>query len=97
MDNRQLQYRSLQQTPPEIAGDVAQRIRTRRKERGFTQVELSKRAGVSLGSLRRFESANEISLKSLIKLAIALDCEDDFEQLFARKQYRSIQEVIDEQ
>jgi hypothetical protein len=50
-----------------------------------------------LGSLKRFERTYEIALASLIRLALALGCEEDFEQLFARKQYRSIQEVIDAQ
>jgi transcriptional regulator with XRE-family HTH domain len=86
-----------QQTAPEIALALALRLRARRKERGFTQVEMSQRADMSLGSLRRFETTGEIALKSLIKLAVALDCEQDFEALFARRQYRSIQEIIDEQ
>ncbi len=77
--------------------NIAQRMRKRRKERGLTQVQLAKRADVSLGSLKRFESMGEVSLASLIRLAMALGCESDFEELFSRKQYRSIQEVIDEQ
>jgi transcriptional regulator with XRE-family HTH domain len=86
-----------QKTPAEIAGDVALAMRKRRKERGFTQAELARRSGVSLGSLKRFESQNEIALASLIRIAVALGCEDDFEGLFSRRQYRSIQEVIDAQ
>jgi transcriptional regulator with XRE-family HTH domain len=85
-----------QPTPPEIAQGIAARARARRKEHGFTQAELSRRAGVSLGSLRRFESSYEISLKSLIKIGIALECSEDFATLFARRHYRSIQEIIDE-
>ncbi|MEG0477562.1 MAG: helix-turn-helix transcriptional regulator [Raoultibacter sp.] len=87
----------IQKTPPEIAGELAQNVRARRKEAHLSQLALAKKSGVSLGSLKRFESSGEISLFSLLKIAIALDCEDDFTQLFARKHYRSIQEVIDEQ
>jgi transcriptional regulator with XRE-family HTH domain len=86
-----------QQTPAEIAENISQIVRIRRKEYGYSQAELGQRSGVSLGSLKRFETQHEISVKSLIKLAIALDCEDDFSQLFARKHYNSIQEIIDEQ
>ncbi|MDR3315496.1 MAG: helix-turn-helix transcriptional regulator [Coriobacteriales bacterium] len=86
-----------QQTPSEIAQELALNLRKRRKEHKFSQQELAKRSGVSLGSLKRFENQHEISLTSLIKIAIALDCEDDFATLFTRKHYRSIQEVIDEQ
>ena len=54
-------------------------------------------AGVSLGSLKRFEQTGNISLDSLIKIAFVLNCQEDFESLFAKKGYSSIQEVIDGQ
>ena len=62
----------------------------------ITQVQLAKYSDVSLGSLKRFERTGEISLTSLVKIAFALGCEDDFESLFARKGYASIEEVINE-
>ncbi|MCM1540602.1 MAG: helix-turn-helix domain-containing protein [Blautia sp.] len=77
--------------------EIAARMRERRKERKLSQARLSERADVSLGSLKRFERTGEISLSSLIKLAFALGCEEDFDGLFSRKGYASIQEVIDEQ
>ena len=86
-----------QETPDEIAAAMAQRVRSRRKAFHLSQVELSRKADVSLGSLKRFESGGEISLRSLIKIAIALECEEDFAAIFTRKHYASIQEVIDEQ
>jgi len=86
-----------QQTPSEISLSLARRLSQRRKEHGLTQAKLSTKADVSLGSLKRFESTGEISLKSLIKLAIALNSEGDLDQLFTRKHYRSIQEILDEQ
>lgn len=84
-------------SPSEINMEIAARLKGRRKERKLSQVQLSERADVSLGSLKRFERTGEISLSSLIKLAFALDCEDDFDRLFSRRGYSSIQEVIDEQ
>ncbi|MCD8083958.1 MAG: helix-turn-helix domain-containing protein, partial [Clostridiales bacterium] len=74
-----------------------ERLKARRREQGLSQVRLSERSDVSLGSIKRFERTGEISLSSLVKIAFALGCEEDFDQLFARKEYRSIQEVIDEQ
>ncbi len=85
-----------QQMPNEIAEALAQRVRMRRKELGFTQLHLAQKAGMSLGSLKRFEQQGQISLVSLIKLSIALRCESDFEELFMKRAYRTIQEVIDE-
>ena len=83
-----------QETPDDIAAALAQRVRMRRKEQKLTQAQLSSKAGVSLGSLKRFD--HQISLQSLIKLSIALGCESDFSELFSKKGYSSIQEVLDE-
>jgi transcriptional regulator with XRE-family HTH domain len=84
-------------SPDEVNADIARRMRERRKERKLSQEKLSRRSDVSLGSLKRFEQTGEIALSSLVKIAFALGCEDDFDQLFARKGYSSIQEVIDAQ
>ena len=82
--------------PKEIAKDIATREKNVRKRKKLTQAELSSRAGVSLASLKRFEQTGEISLVSLLKLASVLDELDEFNNLFTRKEYHSIQEVIDE-
>lgn len=79
-----------------INKELAIRIRTRRKEAKLSQIELSGKSGVSLGSLKRFENSGEISLSSLIKLAFALGYENDFSPLFERKNYQSLDEVINE-
>lgn len=86
-----------QKTPREIIKELVQKIQKRRKKLKISQADLAKRSGVSLGSIKRFETKYQISLSSLIKIAIALDVEDDFDDLFKQKTYSSIQEVIDEQ
>ena len=83
-------------SPDEVNKGIAKRMRQRRKEKKITQVQLAKYSDVSLGSIKRFERIGEISLTSLVKIAFALGCEDDFESLFARKGYASIEEVINE-
>lgn len=88
---------TILKSPDEINQEIVKRMRDRRKEKKLTQANLSERSDVSLGSLKRFEQTGEISLSSLIKIAFALGCEDDFNNLFAKKGYSSIQEVIDEQ
>ena len=67
-----------------------------RKRRRLTQQDLSERSGVSLGTLKRFETTGQISLLSLTKLAIALGCENEIRSLFDNVVYESIEEVIDE-
>jgi transcriptional regulator with XRE-family HTH domain len=75
---------------------LANRVRVRRKEGKLSQTALAERSGVSLGSIKRFELTGEISLSSLVRIAFVLGFEDDFEQLFARKNYQSLDEMINE-
>lgn len=88
---------SFLRSPADISTQIANRMQKKRKANKLTQIQLAEKSGVSLGSIKRFERLGEISLSSLVKIAFILDCEDDFDALFARKEYRSIQEVIDEQ
>lgn len=82
--------------PKEIAKEIAAQEKERRKRRKMTQVELSAKAGISLASLKRFEQTGEISFVSLIKIADILGEREAFENLFVKKEYQSIREVIDE-
>ena len=83
-----------QKTPNEIARSLADRIKQQRKKLKISQENLAQKSGVSLGSIKRFETKYEISLQSLIKIAIALNLDGDFEKLFSNKIYSSINEVI---
>lgn len=87
----------LQRTPNEINMLLAERIVRIRKRRKLSQTALSKKSGVSLGSLKRFEQIGEISLISFTKLAIALEIENELETLFEEVPFLSIEEVIREQ
>lgn len=82
--------------PNEVAKDIAAHEKEMRKKRKLTQVELSERAGISLGSLKRFEQTGEISFVSLLKIADVLNLLEECKDLFVTKEYHSIQEVIDE-
>ena len=86
-----------QKTRTEINNDIAQKIVRLRKRKKITQKQLAARSGVSLGSLKRFEQSGEISLQSLTKIAIALDVENELEDLFNNVPFASIEEVINEQ
>lgn len=86
-----------QKTWTEINNDIAQKIVRLRKRKKSTQKQLAVRSGVSLGSLKRFEQSGEISLQSLTKIAIALDVENELEDLFNNVPFASIEEVINEQ
>lgn len=83
-----------QKTPNEIACEFAKRIRDTRKKLKISQENLAQKSGVSLGSIKRFETKYEISLQSFVKIAIALDLDKDFDNLFTSKTYTSIDEII---
>lgn len=86
----------LEATPDEINKEIAARVRTVRKRRKISQVKLSEKSGVSLGSVKRFESTGEISLLSLTKIAIALNVEQELKQLFSNVPYMSLEEIENE-
>jgi transcriptional regulator with XRE-family HTH domain len=79
--------------PKLIATALSVRVKQRRLELNLTQKALAAQSGVSLGSLKRFENNAEISLSSLIKLAIALKATEEFNMLFSKRNYTSIEEV----
>ena len=84
------------ETAEEMDKKLAQRVRDIRKRRDISQEELSRTSGVSYGSIKRFETSGKISLLSLTKIAIALDCSDEIRELFSDITYKSIEEVINE-
>lgn len=82
-----------QKTPAETARLLSSRIRDIRKRKKVSQIKLSEKSGVSLGSVKRFEQNGEISLISLTKIAIALEIEGELEDLFEEVPFLSIEEV----
>jgi len=84
------------ETPEEINLALAQRLRGIRKRKNLTQQQLSEKSNVSFGSIKRFETTGQISLISLTKLAVALDCSEDMKRLFTDVKYHSIEEVVRE-
>lgn len=70
--------------PQEVAGRIAGSAKERRLAHNFSQKTLAERSGVSLGVLKKFELTGKISLESLLKLAVALDCLEEFLSLFVK-------------
>lgn len=66
------------QTPSSVMQVLKDNFRQARLLQQLTQEGLSTRSGVTLGSIKRFENSGEISLKSLLKLAVVLECLNDF-------------------
>ncbi len=83
-------------TPYDISLELAEKAKAKRKYMKLTQMQLAKKSGVSLSSLKRFEKTGEISLSSLLKIAMALDSLNDFEKVFEKPEYTSIEEILND-
>ena len=90
------EFAFYKKTPREIDKLIADRIRAVRKRRKISQKKLSEKSGVSLGSVKRFESSGDISLISLSKIAFALELENELERLFENVPFLSIEEILNE-
>jgi transcriptional regulator with XRE-family HTH domain len=84
----------INSSPDTIIRGIAERIKERRLERNLTQKAFSKRAGMGYDAYRRFENTGEITLRNLVLCAIVLDDVEFFSDLFVKKSYRSIDELL---
>ena len=84
------------ETPEEINLALAKRLSRIRKRRNLSQVQLSEKSNVSYGSIKRFETSGQISLLSLTRLCVALNCVEEIKNLFTQVEYGSIEEVLRE-
>ena len=66
----------------EVERKVAEKGKRLRLEYELTRKTLSERSGVSLASIKRFETTGKVSFSSLLKIANALGNLDDFLKLF---------------
>lgn len=80
----------------ELIKVVAGNVRAMRLRRNISQKDFASKVGIALPTYRRFESTGEISLSRLIEIAKFFDLAGDFKNLFTKREYSSIEEVISE-
>lgn len=68
--------------PTDVLEEIALKHKKLRKKQGLSQQELANRSGISLGSLKRFETTGQVSFESLLKMAHILNRLDDFDTVF---------------
>jgi transcriptional regulator with XRE-family HTH domain len=83
--------------PAVLAKFLSARLRERRLKHNLSQEALAARSGVSLGTLKRFESKGHISLKHLLMLAVVLKAGEEFTALFPDEPYESIDDLLQKQ
>jgi transcriptional regulator with XRE-family HTH domain len=86
---------SITKLPSTIMQEIAVRHKLVRKSHNLSQAELAARSGVSLGSLKRFETTGQISFESLLKLAYFLDRLSDFDGVFLTENQDKIAKLFD--
>ena len=84
----------INNSPDSILQKIAERVKGKRLERNLTQKAFAKRAGVGYDAYRKFEYTGEITLRNLVMCAVILDEADGFAELFTKKTYRSIDELL---
>ena len=84
-------------TADTIMQTLKDNFKNRRLSLDLTQEGLANKSGVSLGSLKRFETSGQISLESLLKLSVILECLDDFSHiaLMQKQTINSIDELLE--
>lgn len=80
------------QTIQSVTEQLVEREKQRRKKKHMSQRDLANKSGVSYASVRRFESIGEISFNSLLKIANALDCLEDFISVFKMPAVKSLKD-----
>jgi len=80
-------------TPNKIQKLLSQRIKRLRLINEWTQVELAERSGISLASLKRFESTGKISLERLLLLAWTFGRLDEFTSLLEEPEIMTLADI----
>ena len=73
---------------------LGERARQLRLMRGFLQEELAERAGVGVATIRRFEKTGMASIENVLRIATALNEEQEFDRLFEAPAYASLDEAL---
>ena len=84
----------INNSPDSILQRISEKVKEKRLERNLTQRAFAKRAGVGYDVYRKFENTGEITLRNLVLCAIVLDDADGFAELFTKKSYQSIDELL---
>lgn len=80
-------------TVQSIQTTLRKRFFIRRKELKISRQSLTKRTGVSYGSIRRFESLGEISLVSFLKLSQAIGELESFHNLLQERKVKDLKDL----
>jgi transcriptional regulator with XRE-family HTH domain len=78
----------------EALREIGERARQLRFLLNLKQAELAEKAGVSEGTIKRFEHTGSASIENVLRIATALGAASGFEKLFEAPKYRSIDDAL---
>ncbi|MBV8049462.1 MAG: helix-turn-helix transcriptional regulator [Paludibacterium sp.] len=71
--------------PSEIVKLLCERLRKERLAQQMTQAEVAARAGIGVNTVSNLESGRNVAFDSLVRVAMVLGRQQDFEMLFKPK------------
>jgi transcriptional regulator with XRE-family HTH domain len=77
----------------EVVEALGKRLREQRLSKVMTQAELSGRAGVALGAVKKLESSGKVTVETLVLVARALGLIDELRDLFSIRVQTSIADM----
>lgn len=81
------------QTPEKIASQLGDKAKLLRLEANMSRKTLAIRSGVPESTIKHFETTGQISLISLLKIALVLNRLEDFATIFEPKPIVSLDEL----
>ena len=85
---------SVSLLPTEVERNTITLVKTLRKNEGWSQAELAERSGVSLGSIKRFETKGKISYESLLQLLYTLNYLESFYSVLKLENNQDIEQLF---
>lgn len=86
-------YEFKQISSVELMAQLAQRLQSRRLEKGLSRQALAELSGVPAPTIARFEQHHAISLRQYIDMAIALGYADPLKELMKEPIYKTMDEL----
>ncbi len=80
--------------PEEMCKDIARDFRRRRIEKDISQKQMAEKSAVALATIRHFERTGQISLKSLVALAVAMGYATELKTLFRDPKFSTTDELL---
>ena len=88
-----MNYSFNQISSAELMQQLAERLRSRRLEKGLSRQSLAEMSGVPAPTIARFEQQYAISMRQYTDLALALGYAEQLEKLMQEPLYKTMEEL----